>query len=177
VFVPDDHVLGEVGEGFVIAMNAMDFGRLTVAARSLGLAQACLDASLEYADSREAFGEKIGHFQMIKERLADMVVEVAAARELVYKAARLYDEGTIPTRESSIAKYYVGEVANRAAQACAEIYGGYSVTDEYPIATYLNYAKLWQIGEGSANIQRVLIADDALGWRRMDRHRERSGGA
>lgn len=171
VRVPADHVLGEEGQGFTVAMTAMDAGRLTVAARSLGLAQACLDAALDYANTREAFGEKIGSFQMIKERLANMVVEVAAARELVYKAARMYDQGTVATRESSIAKYYVGEVANRAAQDCAEIFGGYSVTDEYPISTYLNYAKLWQIGEGSANLQRILIADDALGWRRMDRHK------
>jgi alkylation response protein AidB-like acyl-CoA dehydrogenase len=169
--VPARNLLGEEGKGFSVAMNAMDFGRLTVAARSLGLAQACLDASLEYANSRMAFGEKIGSFQMIKHQIADMVCEVAAARHLVYRAAALYDEGHVATRESSIAKYYAAEIGLRAAQATAEIYGGYAFTDEYPIWIYLNYAKLNQTGEGSANLQRVLLADDALGWKSMDRHK------
>ena len=97
--------------------------------------------------------------------------EVAAARALVQLAAAGYDEGTVATRESSIAKYYAGEVCNRAAQACAEIFGGVAFSDELPVSIYLNYAKLWQTGEGSANIQAVLIADDALGWKDMDRHR------
>jgi glutaryl-CoA dehydrogenase (non-decarboxylating) len=173
--VPAANLLGAEGEGFKVAMNAMDFGRLSVAARSLGLAQACLDASLEYANFREAFGQKIGSFQMIKHQLADMVVEVTAARHLVYHAAALYDEGIVPTRESSIAKYYAGEVCNRAAQAATEIFGGYAFSDELPISIYLNYAKLWQTGEGSANLQRVLLADDALGWKSMDRHRKKAG--
>jgi glutaryl-CoA dehydrogenase (non-decarboxylating) len=137
----------------------------------VGLAQACLDAALTYADQREAFGQKIGEFQLIKKPLADMTCEVAAARALVATAAALYDAGDIATRESSIAKYYAGEVCNRAAQATAEIFGGSAFSDEFPISTYMNYAKLWQTGEGSANIQALLIADDALGWKRMDRHR------
>jgi len=170
-------LLGEEGQGFTVAMNAMDFGRLTVAARSLGLAQACLDASAEYADQRMAFGKKIGHFQMIKKQLADMVCEVQALRALVYQAAALYDEGVIATRDSSIAKYYAGEVCNRAAQATTEIFGGYAFSDELPISIFLNYAKLWQTGEGSANIQAVLIADDALGWKPMDRHRKAANDA
>lgn len=170
VRVPATNLLGEEGDGFKVAMNAMDFGRLTVAARTVGLAQACLDASLKYANEREAFGQKIGGFQLIKRQIADMVVEVAAARALVKIAAEKYDEGDIATRESSIAKFYAGEVGNRAAQATAEIFGGFAFSDEFPISTYLNYAKLWQTGEGSANIQAVLIADDALGWKRMDRH-------
>lgn len=175
--VPASAMLGDEGEGFKIAMTAMDYGRLTVAARSLGLARACLDAAVEYADIRTAFGEKIGSYQMIKHQIADMTVEIAAASELVYKAARLYDAGNIATRESSIAKYYVGEVCNRAAQATVEIFGGYAFSDELPISIYLNYAKLWQTGEGSANLQRILIADDALGWKSMDRHRTQARNA
>ncbi len=171
VRVPASHLLGEEGQGFVIAMNAMDFGRLSVAARSVGLARACLDASLGYANQREAFGQKIGGFQLIKKQLADMTVEVAAARALVDAAAARYDVGDIATRESSIAKYFAGEVGNRAAQATAEIFGGFAFSDEFPVSIYLNYAKLWQTGEGSANIQAVLIADDALGWKPMDRHK------
>jgi glutaryl-CoA dehydrogenase (non-decarboxylating) len=173
--VPATQMLGTEGQGFSIAMNAMDYGRLTVAARSLGLAQACLDAALEYANVRQAFGKRIGEFQMIKQQLADMTCEVAALRELVYRAARLYDDGQAATRESSIAKYFGGEVCNRAAQATSEIFGGYAFSDELPVSIYLNYAKLWQTGEGSANIQAVLIADDALGWKRMDRHRVTAG--
>ncbi|MFC5821697.1 acyl-CoA dehydrogenase family protein [Nonomuraea harbinensis] len=174
VRVPAANLLGEEGEGFKVAMSAMDYGRLSVAARSVGLAQACLDASVEYANQREAFGQRIGSFQMVKKQIADMACEVSAARALVQDAAARYDEGVIPTRESSIAKYYAGEVCNRAAQATAEIFGGYAFSDELPISTYLNYAKLWQTGEGSANIQAVLIADDALGWKSMDRHRRPS---
>jgi alkylation response protein AidB-like acyl-CoA dehydrogenase len=114
---------------------------------------------------------------MIKHQLADMVCEVAAARHLVYYAAALYDTGTVPTRESSVAKYFAGEVCNRAAQAAAEIFGGYAFADELPISVYLNYAKLYQTGEGSANLQRVLIADDALGWKSMDRHQKTPAAA
>jgi glutaryl-CoA dehydrogenase (non-decarboxylating) len=171
VRVPAANLLGAEGQGFVVAMNAMDFGRLSVAARSVGLAQACLDAALSYADTREAFGEKIGSFQLIKKQLADMTCEVTAARSLVAAAADRYDAGDIATRESSIAKYYAGEVCHRAAQATAEIFGGAAFSDELPISTYVAYAKLWQTGEGSANIQAILIADDALGWKPMDRHR------
>jgi alkylation response protein AidB-like acyl-CoA dehydrogenase len=116
VRVPVSHVLGAEGQGFAVAMNAMDYGRLSVAARSVGLAQACLDAALEYADQRTAFGQKIGEFQMVKKQLADMTAEVAAARSLVDAAAAAYDGGTVATRESSIAKYFAGEVCNRAAR-------------------------------------------------------------
>ncbi|NJC71859.1 acyl-CoA dehydrogenase [Planosporangium thailandense] len=171
VRVPTSYVLGAEGEGFKVAMNAMDYGRLSVASRSVGLAQACLDAAVAYADERTAFGEKIGSFQMVKKQLADMTAEVAAARALVRAAADGYDSGFVATRESTIAKYYAGEVCNRAAQATAEIFGGAAFSDELPISIYLNYAKLWQTGEGSANIQAILIADDALGWKNMDRHR------
>jgi glutaryl-CoA dehydrogenase (non-decarboxylating) len=171
VRVPASSIIGAEGKGFVVAMTAMDFGRLTVAARSVGLAQACLDAALTYANQREAFGEKIGSFQLIKKQLADMTAEVTAARALVSAAATRYEAGDIATRESSLAKYYAGEVCNRAAQATAEIFGGAAFSDEFPISIYLNYAKLWQTGEGSANIQALLIADDALGWKDMDRHK------
>ncbi|MBY4213552.1 acyl-CoA dehydrogenase family protein [Rhodococcus fascians] len=171
VRVPASNLLGEEGKGFAVAMNAMDFGRLSVAARTVGLAQACLDASLKYANEREAFGQKIGGFQLIKKQIADMTCDVAAARLLVDVAAVRYDSGDIATRESSIAKYFAGEIGNKAAQATAEIFGGFAFSDEFPVSIYSNYAKLWQTGEGSANIQAVLIADDALGWKRMDRHK------
>jgi glutaryl-CoA dehydrogenase (non-decarboxylating) len=177
VRVSSRYVLGEEGEGFYVAMNAMDFGRLCVAARQVGLAQACLDAAVDYCNTREAFGQKIGHFQMIKKQIADMTCEVAAARSLVWTAAVKMDRGEPSTRESSIAKYFGAEVCNRAAQDCAEIFGGYAFSDDAPISIYLNYGKLWQTGEGSANIQRLLIADDALGWKKLDRHRDKTARA
>lgn len=164
------YVLGEEGQGFTVAMNAMDFGRLSVAARQVGLTRACLDASVEYANQREAFGEKIGNFQMIKKLIAEMAAELEASKALLWSAAVRNDLGMPSTRESSIVKYFTAEVANRAAQSAAEIFGGFAFSDELPISIYLNYAKLWQTGEGSANIQRILIADDALGWKKMDRH-------
>lgn len=167
--VPASRMLGREGEGFRIAMSAMDYGRLVIAARSLGLARACLDASVDYADLRVTFGQKIGHYQMIKRLIADMVCDVAAAKGLVYGTARQYDLGMVSTRDSSVTKYFVGEVANRAAQSASEIFGGYAFSDELPISIYLNYAKMWQTGEGSANLQRILIADDALGWKPLDR--------
>jgi glutaryl-CoA dehydrogenase (non-decarboxylating) len=164
------YMLGEEGQGFTVAMNAMDFGRLSVAARQVGLTQACLDASVAYANEREAFGEKIGNFQMIKKLIAEMAADLEASKALLWAAAVRNDLGQPSTRESSIVKYFTAEVANRAAQSTAEIFGGSAFSDELPISIYLNYAKLWQTGEGSANIQRILIADDALGWKKMDRH-------
>jgi isovaleryl-CoA dehydrogenase len=168
--VPAENLLGEEGKGFTIAMNGLDYGRICVAARTLAIAQACLDASVKYCNEREAFGQKIGRFQMIQHLLADMVVEVEAARLLVYRAAMLYDKGLVPTLESSMAKYYAAEVCARAAHAASEIFGGYGVTDEYPIAHYLNMAHFYRAGEGAANIQRVLIAEDALDIRKANRH-------
>lgn len=168
--VPATQRLGAEGEGFRYAMGSMDYGRLVIAARSVGLARACLDASVEYARVRRAFGQEIGRFQMVKKMIAEMVCDVEAAAALVYGAAREFDQGRVGTRQSSIAKYVAGEAANRAAQSASEIFGGYAFSDELPISIYLNYAKLWQTGEGSANLQRVLIADDALGWKPLDRH-------
>ena len=168
--VPASAMLGAEGDGFRIAMTAMDYGRLVVASRSLGLARACRDAALEYADLRTSFGQKIGNYQMVKWQLADMSVEVEASRLLVARAAELYDMCRNATREATYAKYYAAEVCNRAAQAASEIFGGYAFSDELPLSIYLNYAKLWQTGEGSAHLQRVRIADDALGWKRLDRH-------
>ncbi|GIL34122.1 acyl-CoA dehydrogenase family protein [Phycicoccus sp. DTK01] len=170
VRVPSRYVLGEEGQGFTVAMNAMDYGRLTVAARQVGLTRACLDASVEFANQREAFGERISSFQMIKKLVAEMAADLAASSALLWAAAVRHDQGLPSTREATIAKYFTAEVANRAAQSTAEIFGGLAFSDELPVSIYLNYAKLWQTGEGSANIQRILIADDALGLKDMDRH-------
>lgn len=169
-FVSDDALLGPEGSGFKIAMNAIDYGRLTVAARCVGIAQGCVDVSLDYARDREAFGQPIGQFQMIQHLIADMVVDTDAARMLTYKSAWRKDCGDAATRESARSKYFAAEVAARVSRAAFEIFGGYAVTDEYPVARMFTWAHLYRTGEGSANIQRTLIAQDALGVKSADRH-------
>lgn len=171
VKVPKENLLGKEGNGFTIAMHALDHGRITVAARVLAISQGCLEASIKYCNEREAFGQKIGNFQMIQRSIAEMVAEIEASRLLIYQAAHLMDRGETPTRINSIAKYFASEVCMRAAQHTFEIFGGYAFADEYPISDFYSYAQLFHTGEGSANIQRVLIAQDALGWKKADRHK------
>lgn len=170
VFVPEENLLGEEGQGFKIAMNALDYGRLTVAARCLGIAQGSLDAATDYARKREAFGRPIGEFQMVQSLIADMVAETEATRLLTYRCGWLKDCGTPATRESAVAKYFAAEAATHCAQGAFEIFGGYAVTDEYPAARLLSWAHLYRTGEGSANILRILLAEDALGWKPANRH-------
>lgn len=170
VELPEEALLGEVGEGFRIAMNALDYGRLTVPARCVGIAQGCVDVSLEYARERQAFGSPIGSFQLIQSLIADMVVETDAARMLTYQSAWLKDCGKTATRESARSKYFAAEVAARVATRAFELFGGYAVADEYPVARMFTWAHLYRTGEGSANIQRMLVANDALGFKPADRH-------
>jgi alkylation response protein AidB-like acyl-CoA dehydrogenase len=161
--VPAGSVLGGVGEGFKVAMSALDHGRLGVAAGALGVAQACLDASVEFARSRRQFGKRIGDFQMIQSSIAEMAAEVEAARQLVYKAAWLKDEGQEATRHTSIAKYYATEVAVRAANEAVLIHGGRGYSNEYPVERYYRDIKGLQIYEGTSHIQRIVIAKDLIG--------------
>jgi alkylation response protein AidB-like acyl-CoA dehydrogenase len=168
--IPKENLLGKEGEGFKIAMNALDYGRLTVPARLVGIAQGCVDIAIQYAKERVVGGHPIGEYQMIQHLIADMVVETEAARLMVYKSAYLKDKGESATRESAHSKYFAAEAATRVARKAFEIYGGYAITDEYPINRYLNYANMLHIGEGSANIQRILIAQDALGLKDANRH-------
>lgn len=168
--LPRQNLLHEVGGGFLVAMNALDYGRLTVSARAVGLAQAMADKAIEYCNEREAFGQKIGAFQMVKRLIAEMVVDIEAARMLVYNSAYLKDKGEASTRESAIAKYFAGEACARVAQAAVEIFGGYAVCDEYPISRWANAAMVMRTGEGPSNVLRIMIADDALGWRIANRH-------
>ncbi|MBI2849068.1 MAG: acyl-CoA dehydrogenase family protein [Chloroflexi bacterium] len=168
--IPKESLLGEEGQGFKIAMNTLDYGRITVPARSIGVAQAAVDAATKYANERVAFGQLIGKFQMIQRLIAEMVVDTEAARLMVYRTASLADNGQPFTREASIGKYFATSAAVRVCEAAAEIFGAYAFAEEYPIYRLLTVAKVLWTGEGSANIQRVLIAEDALGWKRMDRH-------
>jgi glutaryl-CoA dehydrogenase (non-decarboxylating) len=150
-------------------MSQLDDTRLGCMAGGLGVAQACLDASITYANERQQFGQPIGKFQMVQDMIAQMVVEVEAARLLVYRAAFLRDKGVSCTREISIAKYAAGEAANKCADLAMKIYGSYGYSEEYPIARFYRDAKSYQIVEGTSNIQKVIISNDALGYRKANR--------
>ena len=168
--IPKENLLGKEGEGFKIALNALDYGRLTVSARLVGIAQGCIDESIKYCNERVVGGRPIGDYQMIKHSVADMVVETDAARLQTYRSAILKDKGESATRESSYAKYFASEVAAKVSRSALEIFGGYGISDEYPIMKYANYANMLHFGEGSANVQRILIANDALGLKNANRH-------
>jgi alkylation response protein AidB-like acyl-CoA dehydrogenase len=161
--VPAISLLGEPREGFQVAMAALDHGRLGVAAGALGVAQACLDACVEFSGNRRQFGKRIGEFGMIQASLADMAVEVEAARVLVYRAAWLKDQGRPATRATSMAKLYATEAAARAAGAAVLIHGGRGYSNEYPVERYYRDIKGLQIYEGTSHIQRIVIARELLG--------------
>ena len=161
--VPKSALLGNVGEGFRVAMSALDHGRLGVAAGALGVAQACLDASVEFARTRRQFGQRIGDFEMIQSVVANMAADVDAARMLVYRAAWLQDQGQRATRETSIAKLFATEAAVRAASEAVLLHGGRGYSNEYPVERYYRDIKGLQIYEGTSHIQRIVIARDTLG--------------
>ncbi len=156
--VPADHVLGEPGQGFRQFLAVLDGGRISIAALSVGIAQACLDASLSYARQRVQFGRPLSKFQAIQFKLADMAMEVEHARLATWRAAWLKDQGRPHTRESAMAKLYASEVCVRAALEAVQIHGGYGYTTEFPVERYLRDAKLMTIGEGTSEIQRLVIA-------------------
>ena len=156
--VPGDHLIGSRGVGLRQFMQALAVGRISVAALSLGLAQACLDASLEYARQRKQFGKPIGEFQAIQFKLADMATAVENARLITYKAAWLYDQGRPYAREAAMAKLYASDTAMHAATEAVQIHGGYGYTDEFVVSRYFRDAKILQIGEGTNEIQRLVIA-------------------
>jgi alkylation response protein AidB-like acyl-CoA dehydrogenase len=144
-------------------MSALDHGRLGVAAGALGIGQACLDACVEFAKTRRQFGQRIGNFEMIQSTLADMAADVDAARMLVYRAAWLQDQGARATRETSIAKLFAVEAAVRAANEAVLLHGGRGYSNEYPVERYYRDIKGLQIYEGTAHIQRIVIAREILG--------------
>lgn len=168
--VPAENRLGAEGEGFRIAMHALDFGRLTVASRLTGLAQALLDISRDYARTRVLRGRPIAEFQMIQHLIADMATEVEAARLMTHRAAALADADRPFTGPISRAKYFASQTAKRAAAAATEIFGGYALAEEYRVGYLTAYVNMLNAGEGTANVQRILIAEDALGTRPADRH-------
>ncbi len=161
--VPKSALLGEVGQGFKVAMSALDRGRLGVAAGAVGLGQACLDASVEYARGRRQFGQRIGDFQMIQATLANMAAETEAARLLVYRAAWLKDQGQPATQATSIAKLFATEAAMRAASEAVLLHGNRGYSNEYPVERHYRDIKGLQIYEGTSHIQRIIIARELLG--------------
>ncbi|MEW5911880.1 MAG: acyl-CoA dehydrogenase family protein [Thermodesulfobacteriota bacterium] len=171
VRAPKENLLGSWGGGFTVAMTALDRGRISVSSGALGLAQACLDASVLYANQRVQFGRLIREFQLVKGTIAEMVVQVEAARYLVRRAAWLNDQDRPFTQEVAVAKYFAGEAAVKAAGMAMEIHGGMGYSLEMPVERYYRDSKLYQVGEGTANIMRLLIADDALGIKKANRPR------
>ena len=164
--IPASYLLGGEGEGFVQAMKVLDGGRISIAALSVGIARGALDASLEYAGTREQFGKPISSFQLIRAKLADMATSVDAARLLTQRSAAMKDAGREVTRESAMAKVYASEVAVAVAEEAIQIHGGYGYTKEYPVERAWRDAKLCTIGEGTSEIQRMVIARETL---RIDR--------
>src|SRR5438270_8128708 len=161
--VPDANRLGEVGEGFKIAMSALDSGRYSVAAGAVGVAQACIDASVAYATQRKTFGKPIAGHQLVAEMIADMTVETEAARLLVWRAGDLKNKGRPNTRETSIAKLYATEAAQRAADNAIQIHGGYGFSDEFPVERYWRDARVNRLYEGTTQIQKLIISRFATG--------------
>jgi alkylation response protein AidB-like acyl-CoA dehydrogenase len=156
--IPAEHLLGEEGQGFVNTMQVLDAGRIGIAALSVGLAQGAYEAALRYAQERKAFGRTISAFQAIQWKLADNATRIEAARLLTYRAAYLKDRGARTTLESSMAKLYASEIAVKAADDCVQIHGGYGFVKDYPAEKFFRDVKLTTIGEGTSEIQRLVIA-------------------
>jgi alkylation response protein AidB-like acyl-CoA dehydrogenase len=161
--VPADQLLGVEGEGFINTLQVLDAGRIGIAALSVGLAQGAYDAARDYAKERRQFGQPIAAFQAIQWKLADNATRIEAARLLTYRAAYLKDQGVRTTRESSMAKLYASEIAVKAADDCVQIHGGYGFVKDYPAEKYFRDVKLLTIGEGTSEIQRLVIARQLLG--------------
>ena len=156
--IPADQLLGEEGQGFVNTMQVLDAGRIGIAALSVGLAQGAYEAALRYAQERKAFGKTISAFQAIQWKLADNATRIESARLLTYRAAYLKDRGARTTPESSMAKLYASEIAVKAADDCVQIHGGYGFVKDYPAEKFFRDVKLTTIGEGTSEIQRLVIA-------------------
>jgi len=160
--IPKENCLGRPGEGFVDSLKVLDKGRISIAALAVGMAQGAYEASLNYAKERKQFGKPIADFQATRFKLSDMATEIDAARLLTYRAATLADRGCRVTSESSMAKLFAGEVAVRAANEAVQIHGGYGFIKDYPAEKYYRDVKLCTIGEGTSEIQRMVIARELL---------------
>ncbi len=160
--VPAENLIGKEGEGFIQAMQILEGGRISIAALSIGLAQGCLIESLKYAQERKQFGKPLAAFQATQFKLADMKTNIDAARLLTYRAAYLKDKGKKNNREAAIAKLFASEIAEKAASEAVQISGGYGFVKDYPVEKFYRDVKLCTIGEGTSEIQRIVIARDLL---------------
>jgi glutaryl-CoA dehydrogenase (non-decarboxylating) len=165
VEVPAENRIGEEGEGFLVAMSAIDQGRYTVAAGAVGLAQACLDASVKYARERETFGEEIGRHQLVKQMIAKMAAGTEMGRLLVWRAGWLKNHGVRTTRETSLAKWHATEHSVQAALDAVQVHGANGYSDEFPVERYLRNSKAAVIYEGTSQLHTLIQADYALGYR------------
>lgn len=161
--VPADHVLGKPGDGFKIALDTLDGGRIGIASQAVGIGRACLEASLKYAKERQQFGKAIADFQAIQWKLADMATELDAARLLVHRAAWLRDRGERCSAQAAMAKLFASKAANRAADEAVQIHGGAGYTTDFPVERFFRDARITEIYEGATDIQRLVIARSLLG--------------
>lgn len=173
--VPVEDRLGEEGDGFKIIMRTLQPGRVGVAAKALGVARRCFEEAVRYANDRMVRGQPIGRFQMIQSDIAEMAVAIEASRALVYKAALMMDASMPSNRMAAIAKFHASQTAKFCADKGMQIFGGYGLAEEYPISYYRAYADMFFTGEGSANVQKIMIAEDALGYKIADRHHGKTG--
>jgi butyryl-CoA dehydrogenase len=162
VRVEDDQRLGQVGDGFKIALAALDGGRIGIAAQAVGIGRACLEDALAYAKERQAFGKPIAELQAIQWMLADMATEVDAARLMTWRAAMLKDRGERFTAEAAMAKLFASDVAMKAARSCVQIFGGYGYLKDFPAERHYRDAKITEIYEGTSEIMKLIIAEDML---------------
>ncbi len=161
-FIPDSNLIGEPGQGFIQAMRVLDGGRISIAALAIGIAQGAYEAALKYSKERYQFGRPIAEFQAIQFKLADMATQIEAARLLTLRSAALKDQGKVTTKESSMAKLYASEVAVRVAEESVQIHGGYGYIKDYPAEKFWRDSKLCTIGEGTSEVQRIVIARQLL---------------
>src|SRR5690606_15996282 len=160
--VPRENLLGEEGDGFKQAMHVLDGGRISIGALALGIAKGAFEASVNYAKQRHQFGQPIATFQGISFKLADMATEIEAAELLIRQACELKNQGKDVTKNSAMAKYYASEIAVRCATEAVQIFGGYGYTKDFPVEKYYRDAKLCTIGEGTSEIQKIVIAREVL---------------
>jgi len=160
--IPEENLIGAEGEGFVQAMKVLDGGRISIAALSLGVAYGAYDASKKYAKEREQFGKPIAHFQAIAFKLADMLTEIEAAELLTYQAAFRKNNGQKVTKQGAMAKYYASEVAVKVCNEAVQIFGGYGFTKDFPVEKFYRDVKLCTIGEGTSEIQKLVISRELL---------------
>ncbi len=161
--VPAENLLGQEGDGFLIAMTSLDGGRIGISSQSLGVAQACLDASVGYAKERVQFGKAISNFQGLRWMIADMATQIEAARLLTFNAAAMRDRGENYSAAASMAKVFASEMANKVAYQALQIHGGYGYMQEYPVERYYRDARVFTLYEGTSEIQRTVIAKHVIG--------------